>query len=527
MARSFGSTGRLQASMLVALAAVSVVPNTDLDAPPRFDGAGYAVLAESLRTGRGYRAVDHPDAPRHAHFPPGYPLTLAALWGLVGRSARAAHALSAACTVAATLAAWLWLRRRYPPGVAFGLGAALAVNWSWGRLGGSIQSEPPYLLLEMLALLAADAAARRPPAFARSATLGLLLGAATLTRHVGVTLAVAVAADLGLRRRAATAAVALTTMAVVVAPWAAWMATVGRETQVELLPRRGLTALIASQALFYARRLPDQVTGPVVEVGTVFRPGLAGPATGWAFVATAAIAWGWLSCLRSTRRRLVGLVPLATLPLLLAWPFTEAGRFLVPLVPFVLVGAFEGTADLLRRLGTPRRVARAWAVGLVLAASLPYAAYAIASRRAAASQATHADFDAACAWIARRADRPGPVLTRQPGEVWWQAGRHALPPPDDPAEIDRIIGRYRVAYLVVDDDRIAGTPAGPLGRYVATRPDRMEPAWRRGNVVIYAVVGGSPRSSNRSATGSRRPGRSSPPSSASASEAIRTRVASA
>src|SRR5438874_127180 len=70
--------------LLVAVAAVAAWAGADVQAPPRFDGAGYAVLAGALASGRGYREVDHPEAPRHGHFPPGYPVALAVLWRSTG-----------------------------------------------------------------------------------------------------------------------------------------------------------------------------------------------------------------------------------------------------------------------------------------------------------------------------------------------------------------------------------------------------------------------------------------------------------
>src|SRR5690349_10158672 len=105
-------------AIVLALATASVTLNTGVSAPPRFDGAGYAVLARSLLSGRGCREIDHPDEPRHAHFPPGYPFALAALWRLTGPSATAAHVFSCVCTIAATVLAWLWFRRLYSPRVA-------------------------------------------------------------------------------------------------------------------------------------------------------------------------------------------------------------------------------------------------------------------------------------------------------------------------------------------------------------------------------------------------------------------------
>src|SRR3954466_2478395 len=104
-----------------------MVGHGDFSSPPRYDGAGYAVLARSLAEGKGYRAIDHPDEPLHAHFPPGYPAFMA----LVGPSSHAFHLASSLCTVGATLAAWCWFRRMYSGEVALLLGLALAINWIW------------------------------------------------------------------------------------------------------------------------------------------------------------------------------------------------------------------------------------------------------------------------------------------------------------------------------------------------------------------------------------------------------------
>lgn len=477
----------LQGAILAAVAAAAIGWNTDFQAPPRFDGAGYAVLAEALRSGAGYREIDHPDRPPHAHFPPGYPLALAALWGVTGRSAGAAHGLSIACTVAAILASWRWFRTIYPPGIALALGLALACNWTWGRTGGAIQSEPLFLLLGQLALLAAAWAARRGGS-GRGIVLGAALTAAVLTRHVGIALAPAIGLVLASRRRWDALGAAGLTATAAVLPWVAWLATVRRPTQVALLPRGGWSAVLAGNVLFYIRRLPDALTGPFVEVATVFgrSPLVAAVATAWALVASGILIAGWVRAVRTPRRRLAGLVAGSTLALLLVWPFTEAGRFLIPLVPCLLVGVVEGLAPLAMRLGLRRP--RAWAAGAVLAVSVPYAAYALASGRAAAQRHLQDDFDAACAWIVRHADEPGPILTRHPGEVFWLTGRPALAPPgDDPEAIARLIEGYGVAYLLVDDLRYARDPTNPLHRFVASRPGRVERVWGGEPVTIFAV----------------------------------------
>ena len=78
------------------------------------------------------------------------------------------------------------------------------------------------------------------------------------------------------------------TASVLVAPWAIWLATVHRHTQIGLLKQEGLVVRVTSQALFYLQRLPDQVTGPFVEVSTTLHhsPTITVAATLWAVVVT-------------------------------------------------------------------------------------------------------------------------------------------------------------------------------------------------------------------------------------------------
>src|SRR5438552_11853617 len=166
MTRSCRGRGQITAvwvtaGFIAASSALMICGHAVWSAPPRFDGAGYAVLARAWLNGEGYRAIDHPDRPRHAHFPPGYPLVLALIWSVAGESAMAAHLVSIFCTVGASLAAWWWFRRLMSGPAALVLGLALAVNWLWGRTGGTIQSEPLYMLLGQLTILTATGAGRR------------------------------------------------------------------------------------------------------------------------------------------------------------------------------------------------------------------------------------------------------------------------------------------------------------------------------------------------------------------------------
>ena len=503
-------------ALILIVAAGSIGGSTRLDEPPRYDGAGYATLGLALSSGRGYRDVGHPDAPPHSHFPPGYPAALGLLWTLQGRpSLPSAHLLSIGCGLFAAWATYRWWLSTEPRAVAGLLGLALAANWTWGRVGGSIRSEPLYLAIGGLTLLLAGRAGRGG-GIVDGAALGAAMGAGLLTRHVAACVALAVAIDLWLRGRRVAVASASITAALLVAPWVAWLARAGSRTQAGLFRLEAFPSLLADQALFYSRRIPDTVTGPFVEAATVFgrSPRLAWLATAWAVAASAVVVLGWARMIRSPRRRLGALIPLATMALLLAWPFTEAGRFLIPLVPSILMGAVEGLVPILKALrncpktgsGTLEfkvpdpvfgqflriRRPRRWAAGLVLAASLPYAAYSIVTDRAGAQRRTHEGFDEACRWIARSGLRPGPVLARYPADVAWLTGRPAVEvPAEGPASIARTIGRYRVAYLLVDEARFANADATPLPAYVRDAPDQVRLVWAgRGPVAVYEVIRG-------------------------------------
>lgn len=369
---------------------------------------------------------------------------------------------------------------------------SIGTNWTWGRIGGSIQSEPLFMVWELVAALAAVKATRHDT-FGIGIVLGTALAMGILTRHVGVCIAGAVVLDLGLRGRWKVLATVVLTAMVLVLPWVGWLLAVHHHTQLGLLTTHGLVHRIAGQAIFYLQRLPDQIMGPFVEVGTVFNRSLviATVANLWAAIAGGIIVWGWVRTLRTARRRLVGIIAFITLSLLFAWPFTEAGRFLIPLVPMVLVGLTEGLAYVigLAQIKAPRD----WAVAILLGASIPYSAYSIISGRAEAQRRIHVDFDAACQWIASHVTRPGPILTRHPGEVFWQTG-HTTIEPDSPdlVVIDRLINRLGVTYLLVDNERYANASVNPLKGYVEQYPDRVALVWYRSHnnvsVEVFEIV---------------------------------------
>ncbi|MDX2036349.1 MAG: glycosyltransferase family 39 protein [Isosphaeraceae bacterium] len=469
------------------LAALSIAAVTDFHAPPRYDGAGYSVLAAAIGSGRGYRSIDHPDAPSHVHFPPGYPAALAAVWSITGRSVVAARIFSLTCTSLAVGLIAVSMRRGLPGRAAWFASLAVAVDWAWARNGGAIQSEPLFLLLVALAI-AWVGSTRRRMSIPAGLGLGLLLAAATLTRHVGVCLAAACWLELLRTRDFRALGLSLVAFAVGIAPWVVHVAAAPGRSQAGLLDSSDLGTRIADQALFYARRIPDVVIGPVVETATVFGRSrdLALAATLAAIGFTALVLAGGAAVARRGRgaRIWAGFAGVSA-PVLLVWPFTEAGRFLIPLLPAIVLGLVFG----LRRVPKiGRRLGSAGAAAVVLALALPYPIYAVATGRARVQRDDLADLDRACDVLLEPGRRAGPVLSRHPGEVWWRTGRTGLALESvDPADADSIIEKYSVAYAIDDADRFANAEPSGVARYARDRPARVR-LIRDGRTRVYEIL---------------------------------------
>jgi 4-amino-4-deoxy-L-arabinose transferase-like glycosyltransferase len=482
---------------LIICAAAFAIPQTRFLAPPHYDGAGYAILAKSLVSGSGYRAIDHPDAPRHNHFPPGYPLALAALWRFTGISIPAAHAFSLVLSIASVPLYGKWFSRLFDARLAWWLALALAVNWRWSREAGVIRSEPLFIFLVGLALCLATAPARLRSLAVRL-LYGLVLGATMLTRHVGLVVVLVLLletlrqSDLpggqpaSRRARLAPFVVA----ALVFAPWLAFVSQGSEGSQFTLWHDRTKPPLSVAlgNLTFMTDRIPDLCFGPFVEVATVYQdqPMIRLAARAFAAVFVLVVLLGWVAASQPLPRRTFALIPIGTLGLLAAWPFTEAGRFLVPLLPWFLLGFVHGARSLLERLNRLGLIH--WLPPLVFALSLPYSLYGLATDRASAAERTHEDFDSACAWIATNADLPGPVMTRQPGEAYWLTGRRALAPPADPSSLESELERYGVRYLVVDEARFTNAEPSPLAAFVAASPDRVRETFSSRAVRVFELV---------------------------------------
>lgn len=219
---------RLVPWMLAALAAAVVVVSIQPFPVGVFQDDGiYTVLARSLAEGRGYRYLQMPGTPNATHYPPLYPVLLAAIWKLF--PAFPANIIifkfvNAAFIGLAAVFTWVFARRCVSMGArAAALSAAVfAAGTPMVFVGVMVLSEPMFLAALFPVLMACERAAR-----SGSARDALVAGAAggllALIRTLGAVAVPATALVLVWRRRWMAALLVCVAGGLVILPWQLWI----------------------------------------------------------------------------------------------------------------------------------------------------------------------------------------------------------------------------------------------------------------------------------------------------------------
>ncbi len=191
------------------------------------DDAMYAVLAKSLAEGHGFKFINLPGEPNATHFPPGYPLVLAAIWKLwpaFPDNIVAFKFLNALFLGLAALGAYHFTRRRFAAPMLASAAVALIGTLSIVVLlvTGVVMSEPMFLALLFPALLVAERAVDHGR-WQDALLAGLLLGALSMVRTLGVFAVPALGFVLLFRRHVRQAVVMGAAAAVFLVPWQLWV----------------------------------------------------------------------------------------------------------------------------------------------------------------------------------------------------------------------------------------------------------------------------------------------------------------
>jgi 4-amino-4-deoxy-L-arabinose transferase-like glycosyltransferase len=238
---SSGGRGRAFSTAFALLIAVALVLRLGFmlatsDYVPAHDDGHYARLACSIVVGGSYSLRTPSTSPEGctpmprgpnpptAFRPPGYPLVLAAVLALDAplhddfwTNGRILNALLGTLAVALVglIALEVWGRR-----IALVAMALAAVDTPLILVGGSLLSEPLFVVLVLAAVYVALRSRTARARMSYAAAAGVLVGLAALTRSTGLVLLVPLGVAFSTRpRRPAAAVVLLIAAAVTIAPW--------------------------------------------------------------------------------------------------------------------------------------------------------------------------------------------------------------------------------------------------------------------------------------------------------------------
>ena len=285
------------------------------------DDGIYAVTAQSLAVTGEYRIISLPGEPYQRKWPIVFPAMLASVWRIAG-----------GCTAAVI------------PGIC-------AVLPATGVLANSTMSELAYGAISMGALWLLERAAREHPSPWLGLAAGGVAGLAFQTRTVGLTLMIAMIFVLSWRRRWGALAGGIVGAGVAVGYCGLWQGPAGEVPPVyDYYVNYGGWFLRTAHDLGWRFAVVVPIKNLILIVLSVVRTAL--PETydlsgsvpkQFAVVMATILVWstliyGWVR----RRQETWAIYLLLYFALLIVWPFPPGPRFVVPVLPLILYGVWEG-----------------------------------------------------------------------------------------------------------------------------------------------------------------------------------------
>lgn len=408
------------------------------------DDGLYWVAAKSIAEGSGYRITSLPGEPHQTKYPPLFPLLLAAAWKM--NPDFPANQGAAVWLVWPLLPLFIWLsnvalKQRGLDGKArLAVCCGLAANTYLAFLGTVLLAEICCACFVLAALILAGG---ESPGWRRSAPAGLCAAAAYLVKTMAAPLLLAIPLALLWSRRRRDALWFLACAVPPVLAWHAWAAAnrvpasdstwlyysdyLGfwlRDVTLASLPAlvyRNLDTLLRSGGELLVFRIEDLPLG-----GHLARLLMA-------FALVGAVRWT-----RRSRRLDYALFAAGLAALLLVWNYPPNERFLVPVLPLLVAGAWTELGHLAGAVNSawrrPERSQRASAAIVACLAATVVAAAAIrnlsgawaklpalAVQARAAAAGTRPVFD----WISHNTPRKALFFADMDAIVYLHTGRHA------------------------------------------------------------------------------------------------------
>lgn len=226
-----GNHQMLRMSALGAVMAGAFMLYLAVLAPGRFgeyhDDGIYVTTAKALATGQGYRIISLPYEPGQTKYPPLYSFLLSLIWRMYPQFPQNLIWMML-LSVAATLS-FLALTYRYLVRHGYAthwqaliVVALAAINWRTLIVATGIYSEMVYAALSVAGLYLAETYEKEQKSRASGVLLGGVLGLTFLTRSSGIALLIAVGTYFVIRRQSMRAVLAVGVGSLFVLGWMVW-----------------------------------------------------------------------------------------------------------------------------------------------------------------------------------------------------------------------------------------------------------------------------------------------------------------
>jgi hypothetical protein len=349
------------------------------------DDAVYVILAKALATGHGYRYLNLPGEPFATHFPPGYPLFLAALWRLAPdfpRNVFVFKCANAVLLVAGYLALSVLLRKRCGCSTWASRGLAFVAVAGVPMLFVStlVLSETLFFAIAAIALVITEPAIELPLDRRALIVATLVSSSAALVRTPGIALIGAPIILLLIRRQPRAAGLVAAVAALLLAPWQLWTQAHAHQVPDALQGAYGSYSAWLGDAVrqrgpaFLVRTL--EVTGrQAIDVVAAAVATFSSSAVN--LVSLIALIPILVAGLRSAWQRVPVFAVFLVLyfPLVLIWPSTPA-RYIWGVWPFATIVVALGLRSLIAaRVDSP--LLNAGRIALITLAALPLIGYGL------------------------------------------------------------------------------------------------------------------------------------------------------
>lgn len=341
------------------------------------DDAVYLLLSDSIRE-FSYRETYIPGHPVHAHYPPLYPALLTLGSFFLGNRPDHLALVGIAAAAGGLLVFWFGVRAVFGAAMAAAALVLAALNPALIEISGLLMSEAPFFALTALAIWAASRPTARWTVVAVVAAIG-----AGLTRAPGIAVILAVLITWLLARRWRASAVLALCATLTVGPWLAWTFTApgrpadwsysgtaagmftesgdspyvqsgqtdsptnraGREDETQ--PRNAIPIALGKRVVKNARVYLTRDMAWVLPAATLG----ATDVDDWLW-AVSIVFLGGVGLVHLWRRwRAAALLLVTYGGTLLLWPLAF-GRFLLPVLPFILLALLLGARAIGARMRT-------------------------------------------------------------------------------------------------------------------------------------------------------------------------------